>query len=153
MTATSADGSSSSATFTLAITDFDEFDVTSPVDSDSDANVIPENSVNGTEAQITASSVDADGTNNAVTYSMTGQGCSDGTFVVNPQTGVVTVGDSTQLDYETVQSCDFTIVATSADGSTASTQFTVAISDADDTAPVFTSDSSILVNELSLIHI
>ena len=52
-----------------------------------------------------------------------------------------------RLDAETTTSCTVTVEAASADGSTAATTFTVTITDVDDTAPVFTSDSSILVNE------
>ena len=126
--ATSADNSHASTTFTVAVTDFDESDVTNPTDSDNDANTVAEDAANGAATQVTASASDADGSNNAITYSVTAQSCS-GAFAVDSSTGVVTATGS-GLDYETAQSCTVEITATSADTSTASTTFTIGVTDA-----------------------
>ena len=61
---------------------FDESDVTNPTDSDNDANTVAEDAANGAATQVTASASDADGSNNAITYSVTAQSCS-GTFAVD----------------------------------------------------------------------
>ena len=90
--------------------------------------------------------LDADGTTNTVTYDITSQTCS-GAFAIGESTGIVTVADTGAIDYETSDSCDLTVRATSADSSTSSTTFTVAITDVDDVAPVFTSSDSITLNE------
>ena len=105
-----------------------EHDVSTPVDSDSDANEIAENAVNGTEAQITVSASDADGSNNGIAYDITSQSCA-GAFAVDASTGVVTVADTTAVDFETASTCTLTARATSDDGSTASATFTVTITD------------------------
>ncbi len=57
--ATSVDGSYSEQTFTIAVTDVDEFDTSSPIDVDVAANSVAENSASGTVVGITALSVDA----------------------------------------------------------------------------------------------
>ena len=130
----------------MTITDVNEFDVSTPVDTDSNANEVAENAVTGASAHITASASDADGTNNAVTYSMHSQSCT-GAFAIDSSTGAVTVADSSVLDHETSTSCTITVHATSADTSVSATTFTVTITDADDTAPVFTSDSTAVIQE------
>ncbi|MFN9987366.1 MAG: VCBS domain-containing protein, partial [Pirellula sp.] len=56
--------------FAVAITDVDEFDVGSVMDSNANGNSIAENSANGTAVGITASAIDFDATNNNVTYSL-----------------------------------------------------------------------------------
>ena len=71
--ATSADTSTASQTFTIAINDANEFAVTTPVDSDGTTNAVNENASNGTLVGITASASDADATTNGVTYSLTEQ--------------------------------------------------------------------------------
>src|SRR4030095_473766 len=68
VTATSADTSTASQSFTIAINDVDEFDVSTPVDNDADANAVDENAANGTSVGVMAFASDADATTNAVTY-------------------------------------------------------------------------------------
>ena len=144
--ATSQDQSTASTTFSVSVTDEDESDVSTPTDADGDANEIPENALVGASAQITVLASDSDGTTNTVTYQITAQSCT-GLLAVDTTSGIVTVADNSGLDAETTTSCTVTVEAASTDGSTASSTFTVTITDVDDTAPVFTSDSSILVNE------
>ena len=73
---TSADNNHASTTFTVAVTDGNESDVTNPADSDNDANTVAEDASNGDGTELTASASDADGSNNAITYSVTAQSCS-----------------------------------------------------------------------------
>ena len=121
--ATSSDGSTASQTFTINITDYDEFDVSTPVDSNASANTVVDTASNGTTVGITASASDADGSTNTITYSLSDS--ANGRFAINSSTGVVTVADTSQLDYNTDTSHDITVVATSADSSTASATFTI----------------------------
>ncbi|WP_429028769.1 hypothetical protein, partial [Aeromonas media] len=70
VTATSADGSSQAQTFTIAINDVDEFDVTTPTDTNAATDAVDENIAIGSLVGITAFASDADATTNAVTYSL-----------------------------------------------------------------------------------
>ena len=97
VTSTSDDGSTSTKAFTIALTDHDESDVTTPTDSDNTANTVAEDIANGQTVGITASASDADGTTNTVTYGVQAQSCS-GALAVHTSTGVVTVADTTALD-------------------------------------------------------
>ena len=72
--------------YTIAVTDVDEFDVATPTDGNSATNKIDENASAGTVG-ITASASDADGTTNTITYSLTND--DSGNFVIDPGTGVV----------------------------------------------------------------
>ena len=91
VTATSADTSTSTASYTIAVTDVDEFDVTTPTDGNNATNEIDENAGAGTVG-ITASASDADGTTNTITYSLTND--DGGNFVIDSGTGVVSTTGS-----------------------------------------------------------
>ncbi|MCB0968209.1 MAG: VCBS domain-containing protein, partial [Ilumatobacter sp.] len=128
--ATSTDGSFTTQNYTIAVTDVDEFDVTAPTDTDASANSIAENATAGATTGITVSSADADATNNTVTYST-----SDARFEVNG-TGELVVASGASFDFETESSISVTVTATSTDGSSASNDFTIAVTDVDDESPV-----------------
>ena len=128
--ATSSDTSTTTRTFTITIGDVDEFDVTAPADSDGSANAVNENAANGTAVGITASASDADATNNTVTYSLTDD--AGGRFTIDANSGIVTVANGSLLDREAAASHNITVRATSADGSTADTTFTVNLNDVDE---------------------
>ncbi len=81
--------------------------------------------MNGATVGIIANAMDADATNNTITYSLDGDAA--GRFAVDPNTGVITVADGSRLDYETTTSYSIAVRATSSDGSTALTNFTIAI--------------------------
>lgn len=133
VTATSSDGSSAASTFTIAIGDVDEFDVSTPVDVDGSAGgSVAENAASGTVVGITAFASDADATNNGLSYSLSDN--AGGRFAIDAATGVVTVANGSLLDFETAQSHQIEVLATSADGSTASQTFAVAVTDVADTA-------------------
>jgi len=79
---------------------------------------------------ITASASDGDSTNNTVIYKLTDS--SDGRFTIDPVTGVVTIMDSSKIDYETATSHNITVEARSSDGSTSSQTFLISVADAND---------------------
>ncbi|MFO0180472.1 MAG: cadherin domain-containing protein, partial [bacterium] len=145
--ATSADGSWSTQTFTINLTDVDEFDVGPVSDVDPTANTLAENTANGTAVGITASASDADATTNAITYTL--DDAAGGRFTINSSTGVVTVADSSLLNYEAATSHSITVRATSADGSWSTQTFTISLTDVDefDVGPV--SDSNAAANSVA----
>ncbi len=133
--------------FTIAVSDIDEFDVTTPVDDDSALNSVAENADVDTVVGITALASDADGTTNTVTYSLVSD--AGGLFKIHSTTGVVSVA-STALNYETATSHSITVRATSADTSTKDSTFTINVLDLDEfdvTAPVDTDTSADSVAE------
>jgi len=141
--ATSADGSTSDKDFTIAVQNSDSNNggdtdnaVGAITDTDSTDNQVSENAAIGDTVGIDANAIDADG--DTVSYSLSND--AGGLFAIDPSTGVVTVNGN--LDYETATEHTITVVATSADGSTSDKDFTIAVSDVNDEAPV-TSDSTI----------
>ena len=146
--ATSADGSTADRVFNIAVNDIDEFDVTAPIDTNATANAVNENAANGTVVGLTGFASDADATTNGVTYSLFDN--AGGRFAIDATTGVVTVVDGSLLNREAAASHDITIRATSADGSTADSVFTVGVNDVDEfevTAPTDTNAATNAVNE------
>ncbi|MEQ1828089.1 MAG: cadherin domain-containing protein, partial [Pirellula sp.] len=141
--ATSADGSFTDQVFSIAIVDADEFDVTAPTDSNAAANAVNENASTGTVVGITASSSDADATTNTVTYSLFNS--DGGNFTIDANTGIVTTAAA--LNRETLgASRNITVRATSADGSTADTVFTININDLDEFDTGAVTDSNAAAN-------
>ncbi|MFN9435559.1 MAG: beta strand repeat-containing protein, partial [Planctomycetota bacterium] len=143
--ATSSDGSTASQTFTIAINDLDEFDASTVNDIDATSNRVAENVTNGTTVGITASASDADGSNNAITYSL--DDSAGGRFAIDSSTGVVTVANGSLLNFESAASHTITIRATSSDTSFSTANFAIQLSDVNE-APVL-SDSvlTLTVNE------
>lgn len=131
-------GGTDTQTITVNVADVDEYDVTAPTDSNADANAVDENAAVGTVVGITASASDADATTNTVTYSLMDN--AGGRFAIDANTGVVTVAGT--IDRETAASYDVTVRATSADGSTADSNFNISVTDVNDVAPSFTSGST-----------
>ena len=120
-----------SQSFAIAVTDVAP---SNPIDSNATANTISEGAANGSTVGVTASSTDINGP--AVTYSLTGD-TSGGGFTINAATGVVTVADSTKIDYETAAGHAYTVTAQASDGTLASSQtFTIAVSDVAPSTPV-----------------
>ncbi|MEM9386258.1 MAG: cadherin domain-containing protein, partial [Pseudomonadota bacterium] len=130
VTATSDDGSISTQTFDIAVTDDSEFDVSAISDSDSSANTITENASAGDTVGVTAFASDADGTTNGVEYSLSTN--PNNAFAIDPDSGVVTVADPDGLDFESAQTMQIEVTATSDDGSTSTQTFDIAISDNDE---------------------
>ena len=151
--ATSSDGSSATHTFTIAVTDVDEFDVsfdTEP-DADSSPDQIAEDAAAGTAVGITASASDGDGTNNTIRYSFDNdsQTSADNLFSIASDTGIVSLANSNSLDYETFTSHDIAVKATSSDGSSTNRTFTIDVTDVNDNTPIITPSQSFSVDEAS----
>ena len=129
------------ATGTLQVLDVDEFDVTAPVDLDASANAVTEGTAAGGEAVgISVFAEDADGSD-TVSYAV-----DDARFEVDAA-GVVRLAAGAVFDFESEPTADITVTATSTDGSTADTLFTVSVADVNDEAPVFTGAASASVAE------
>ncbi|HSD36510.1 MAG TPA: putative Ig domain-containing protein [Rhodocyclaceae bacterium] len=109
----------------ITVTDSNAFKVGPVSDNDAGSNTVAENSANGSLVGITARAADADATNNMVTYSLSND--AGGRFAIDASTGVVSVANGALLDYETAQSHGITVVATSADGSSSSADFTITV--------------------------
>ncbi|MCG8002760.1 MAG: cadherin domain-containing protein [Candidatus Thiodiazotropha lotti] len=132
--ATSGDGSFSTQTYTIAINDVDEFDVTLVNDTDGSANVVDENSAIGTAVGVTAFADDADLTD-SVSYSLNDN--AGGRFAIDNITGVITVAGS--LDYETASAHNVVVRASSTDGSFSTRSFSIGVNDLNDNAPTIVS--------------
>ncbi len=134
-----SDGSlSGSQAITVTVTNQNDNSVGPISDTNPAADSIAENAANGTAVDITAFASDADSTNNTVTYSLDND--AGGRFAIDANTGVVTVANSSLLDYEATTSHGITVLATSADGSTSSQGFTISLSPVNDNNPAITSD-------------
>ena len=147
VTATSYDGSTSSQTFNIAINDADEFDISAVTDSDVATNEVSESAVAGISVGVTAFAEDQDGTNSDVTYSLSSN--PGNAFAVDTDTGEVTVNDPSALDFETAQTMQIEVTATSQDGSTSSETFNIAINDADEFDVSVVTDTDVATNEVS----
>ncbi len=129
--ATSADGSTADANFTVGVNDLNEFEVTTPTDTNADANKVDENVAAGTVVGITAFASDGDATNNTVSYSLTND--AGGRFAIDATTGVVTT-TAVGLDREFDNAHSIIVRATSADGSTANRAFSIGVNDVNEFA-------------------
>jgi VCBS repeat-containing protein len=113
-----------SKSFTINVTDVAP---TTPVDANAAANAVLEGAAVGTVVGLTASSTDVNGP--AVHYSLTGDS-SGGGFKIDANTGVVTVADSTKIDFESSPGHAYTVTATASDGTlTSSKAFTINVVD------------------------
>lgn len=132
ITVQSSDGAvTSSQTFTVGVSDVAP---STPVDSNASANAVAEGAANGSSVGVTASSTDVNGP--AVTYSLTGD-TSAGGFTINAATGVITVADSTKLDYESAPGHAYSVTAQASDGTLSSSQtFTIGVLDVAPSTPV-----------------
>ena len=127
--------------FTIAVSDVAP---SAPVDSNGATNTVAEGAANGSTVGVTAFSTDVNGP--GVTYSLTGD-TSGGGFTINSTTGVITVADSTKLDYETTPSHAYTVTAQASDGTLTNSQaFTIALTDVAPSAPT---DSNAATNTVA----
>ncbi|MGB7324456.1 MAG: VCBS domain-containing protein [Rubripirellula sp.] len=135
---TDASGSIYDRTVTINLNDVNEFNVTTPIDSDATVNSVNENAANGTTVGITALATDADATTNTVTYSLDDN--ANGRFAINPTTGVVTVANGSLLDREQATSHDIVVRATSSDLSSSTDTMTITVNDVNEFATTATTD-------------
>ncbi|MGH6647647.1 cadherin domain-containing protein, partial [Aquabacterium sp.] len=145
--ATSLDGSSSNQVMTINLTDGNESAVGAVSDTNATANSVAENATNGTVVGITANAIDADGTNNTITYSLSDN--AGGRFAINAVTGVVTVANGSLLNYEAATSHAITVVATSADGSSSNQVMTINLVDVNEFAVGAVSDTNAAANSVT----
>ena len=140
--ASSTDGTTRDETFTVAVVDVDEFDVTPIVDDNAAGDAVNENAFVGTSVGVTASAADADATTNGITYTLLND--AGGRFAIDAVSGVVTVADGSLLDHETAVSHTITVLATGDDDSTSQTDYTIAVNDVDefDATPIVDTDPS-----------
>jgi parallel beta-helix repeat protein/predicted outer membrane repeat protein len=129
----------------VTVTDVNEFSVSGISDTDATSDDVTEGVSNGTAVGITALATDPDGTNNTVAYSLDDN--AGGRFAINGTTGVVTVANTTLIDYETDASHDIIVRASSNDGSASTRTFTIAIGGVNDHIPVITSPATAVVPE------
>jgi len=104
-----------------------------PVDTNAAANSVAEGAPANTSANITAHSTSLLGL--PVTYSLTSDS-SGGGFKINATTGVVSVADSSKIDFESSAGHAYSITVRASDGIfTSSQSFTVGVSDVVPTTP------------------
>ena len=135
--ATSSDGSFSTQSFTIAVTDVNESGITAISDTDGAADYVLENAANGTAVGLTAFADDPDGTD---TVSYTLDDNAGGRFAIHATTGVVTVAGG--INREAAGSYDITVRATSSDTTTTTRTFTITIGDVDEFDVTAPSDSN-----------
>ncbi len=138
--ATSSDGSASTQSFTINVTDVSESGATPIADNDAAADSVAENAAIGTTVGVTAFSDDADGTD-TITYSLDDD--DGGRFAIDAVTGIVTVAGAIDREADGA-SRSITVRATSTDTSFQLRTFTIAISDVDefDVGPITDSDAT-----------
>ena len=98
---------------------------------------VAENSSNGSTV-IDLDATDTDG--DVLSYSITA-GNTDAIFAINSSTGVVTVNDNSNLDYETTNQYILTITVSDGTGGTDTATLTINVTDVDETGPVITGPS------------
>jgi len=130
--ATSSDGSSIEEDFTILITDADgdtDHPVSDLIDNEERENVISENVLNDAPVYITAHATDLD--DDPITYHLLDD--DNGRFKIQELSGVVTVKDESQIDFESNSTHSIRIEARSADGSKISGDFPIFVTDVDGT--------------------
>jgi len=124
VTATSSDGSTSTGSFSIAINDVNETSISAVTDADGTGNSVSEGATIGTAVGITALATDAD-VGDSVTYALSSN--PGGLFAIDANTGEVTVNGA--LDFETSRDHSIEVTATSSDGSTSTSSFTIDVTD------------------------
>jgi large repetitive protein len=128
-------------TFTIGVSDVAP---SAPSDANAGTNTVAEGAANGTAVGVTVSATDVNG--GTVTYSLTND--ANGAFAINATTGVITVADSTKLDFESAPGHAYTVTARASDGTLfSSTQtFTINVTDV---APSTPTDSNNAANTVA----
>ncbi len=134
--ATSSDTSFTTATFTIAVADVNEFSVSPLVDTDGQTNSVNGYGDNGAVVGLTIQSSDADATNNSIVYSLDND--SGGIFAIDSTTGQVSLANASLLDNTAATVRSVTVRATSADGSSKTAVFVIAVEQVPLAAPTNT---------------
>ena len=143
--ATSTDGSTAIQEFNLAVTDKNEFGAVydTPADANTATNTVQEGAAANTLVGITASADDADLSDTISKYEIvdaSGNVVTNGPFQIS-SSGVVSVLNGAQIDYETAQSTTVRVKATSTDGSSAIQNYNVAVQDVGEESSLLGADS------------
>ena len=138
--ATSSNSGISQTSFVITVTDFNEFNVTAPVDINALANNIDENSPLGSFVGIQASAVDFD-VSDTVSYSLTG---GNGLFAIDSIGRIFVAGE---LDAEISNQHTVVVAARSSDGSVMTTTFDIQVNNLDDQAPAVTASQILTLTE------
>ncbi len=121
------------------------FIMTTPVDTNTADNIVAENAAANTTVGITAEAHDI--VHFPITYSLTADS-SGGGFKINATTGVVTVDNPDQINFEASASHSYNITVRATDGIFATTQtFTINVSDVAPTTPTDTNGAANTVVE------
>src|SRR5437762_1044460 len=132
--------------FSIAITDVNEFAVSTPVDNNVAANTVAENAVTGTLVGITAHASDADATDNTVSYSQIGRAaCRES---INSSSGGVTVDEAIDREADGA-SPNITLQATSADAWRSDVCFSIPITDVNEFAVSTPVDTNVAANTVA----
>lgn len=148
--ATSTDGSFSTRTFLIQLTDVNESGVSAISDMNASVNTVAENSSNGTTVGYTAFAADPDSTD-AIFYTLDDN--AGGRFAIDTFTGIVTVANGLLLDREAAAAHTIIVRATSTDGSIAVLSVDISLIDVNEfsiSAPTDLDAAANTVAELSL---
>jgi hypothetical protein len=146
LSVTVSDGANTSSVETVSVSITDENDSTPVVDPAHSFNV-SETAANGTSLGL-VTATDSDAGTTFSNWSITG-GNTDGIFAINSGTGVLTVSDNSNLDFETTTS--YVLSVTVSDGANTSSVETVSVSitDENDNTPVVDPAQSFNVSEIA----
>ena len=128
----------------VSVTDVNESAVTAIIDSNMALETVAENAAAGTPVGITAFADDSDGTD-SVSYTLLNS--AGGKFDIDAVTGVVTVVSG--LDYETATSHTIRVQALSSDGTTSLRDFTIAVSDVNESGIAALVDNDATLDSMS----
>jgi gliding motility-associated-like protein len=132
--ARSTDGSVIADDFRIDVTDVDgtggdtDHAISNLIDNEERENIISENAINDAPVYITAHATDLD--DDAITYHLIDD--DNGRFKIEELSGVVTVKDENQIDFESNASHSIRIEARSADGSKIAGDFPIFVTDVDE---------------------
>lgn len=144
--ATSADGSSTTATWLIDVQDLNESGATPVADNDASSDTVLENAANGSTVGITAFASDPDGTD-AITYSLDNN--AGGRFAIDSLSGIVTVANGSLLNREAAASQTIIVRATSTDGSFTTRTFVISIGDQNEFAVTTPIDANAASNSIA----
>ncbi|MBO6929976.1 MAG: cadherin repeat domain-containing protein, partial [Roseibium sp.] len=123
--ATASDGATQTETFTIAIRDVNEFDVSDIQETGETVTGISEDAAGGSATGISVFADDQD-VSDSVSYSI-----DDPRFVID-ENGVVSIAEDAVFDAETEGTVSFTVTATSTDGSESTQVFDLNVTDVDE---------------------
>ncbi|MCG7880308.1 MAG: Ig-like domain-containing protein [Candidatus Thiodiazotropha endolucinida] len=124
-------GGTDRQSFTIEVTDVDEFDVGLLIDVEDTPDAIPLSGSLSDGVGITVWAEDPDSSNNRITYSLDDD--SNGLFAIDPASGTITLAST--LDNRDASQFEITVRATSEDGSYSLHTFHIAFNRAIDTTP------------------